>query len=111
MTRTRTATRSVLPLALSIGLVPSAPLLAETLPTAAVPAKTLAAKAEAKVTSLETSREAVTLQAPVPAAADPETKKPFFRSGKGMLVLGLMAVGTGFAIYTATSERIDNPVR
>jgi hypothetical protein len=91
--------------------VPCAPLLAQTPAVAGLPGKTLAAKAVAKVEGLENRREAVTLQAPAPASADAGTKKPFFRSGKGMLVLGLMAVGTGFAIYTATSERIDNPVR
>jgi hypothetical protein len=45
------------------------------------------------------------------SAAASTDSRPFLKSPKGIAVILLMAVGTGYAVYSATSQRIDNPVR
>jgi hypothetical protein len=70
----------------------------------------LAAATEASVAKLDKTSAALATQASSPAASE-TSSKPFLKSPKGIAVILLMAVGTGYAVYTATNERIDNPVR
>jgi hypothetical protein len=43
-------------------------------------------------------------------AANPATQSPsFFTTRTGMLVVGVMAVGAGYAIYSAQHDRIHSP--
>jgi hypothetical protein len=35
----------------------------------------------------------------------------FFKSGAGALVLGVMAVGAGYAIYSASHDKINSPAK
>lgn len=47
-------------------------------------------------------------------AADTTTStdsRSFFKSPKGVATIVLMAVGVGYVVYTATNQRLDNPVR
>ena len=70
---------------------------------------TLAAATSAHLAKLDKSSAALATQAQAPAAST--DSRPFLKSPKGIAVLLLMAVGTGYAIYSATNERIDNPAR
>jgi hypothetical protein len=45
------------------------------------------------------------------ALAAGTSSESFFKSPKGVAVILLMAAGTGYAIYSAHSERIANPAR
>jgi len=63
----------------------------------------------AAVAKVATRPDARFAQATAPSEAP--SGGSFFKSRKGALVLVLMAVGTGYAIYSASSERIENPVR
>jgi len=35
----------------------------------------------------------------------------FFRSGAGVVVLGVLAVGAGYAIYSASHDKINSPAK
>jgi hypothetical protein len=69
----------------------------------------LAAAASAKLAKLDTSNAVRATQGTTPSAGT--SSESFFRSPKGVAVIVLMAVGTGYAIYSAHSERIANPGR
>jgi hypothetical protein len=49
------------------------------------------------------------------ARADRQTSSPagstpgFFRSGPGMMAIAVMAAGTGYALYSASHDRIHSP--
>ena len=75
-------------------------------PTRAV---SLAAATSARLAKLDANETLRATQGAAPAASSDSPS--FFRSPKGIAVILLMAVGTGYAIYSARSERIDNPLR
>lgn len=99
-------------LTLALGIVWTAPpATAAELPTSPSPQPnrpSIAAATSAKLAQLDTSK--AFQQAPA-AATEGDSSGSFFRTPKGVAVLVLMAVGTGYAIYSAKSERINNPVR
>jgi hypothetical protein len=76
-------------------------------PTQAV---SLAAATSARLARLDANEALRATQSATPAAASSDSPS-FFKSPKGIAVILLMAVGTGYAIYSAKSERIDNPLR
>ena len=39
------------------------------------------------------------------------SKSGFFRTGPGAVVLGVMAVGTGYALYSASHDKISSPAK
>lgn len=45
------------------------------------------------------------------AASTSTDSRSFFKTPKGVATLVLMAVGVGYVVYTATNQRLDNPVR
>lgn len=74
------------------------------------PQKTsLAAATSAKLAKLDTSNAVRATQRAAPSAST--SSESFLKSPKGIAVILLMAVGTGYAIYSARSERIANPGR
>lgn len=82
-------------------------------PSSAAPAGTpMAAAASAKVASLTPAQLAsVSPQASEPA---PSTSSPaFFKTGKGIAVLILVAAGVGYASYSAVNDRepVKSPIR
>ena len=43
-------------------------------------------------------------------SADPAKESPsFFKTSTGVIVLGIMAAGVGYAIYSASDDRIHSP--
>jgi hypothetical protein len=90
------------------GIEPASAAEPSTTPTSRQ--SSLAAATSAKLASLDAASALAATQASVPASAD-RTSQSFFKSPRGVAVIILMAVGTGYAIYSASSERIANPVR
>jgi hypothetical protein len=102
-------------LAAAFGLVMAAPpAFAGQLPAPrpASPAKaTLAAAADARVAAMTSAEvRAVVQQEP---AAQTTTSPSFFKTGKGIAVLVLMAAGVGYAAYSAVDSRdaVKSPIR
>lgn len=96
-------------LALIVGLTLVAP---PAFAAAPAPAQPLAAAAAAKVEAMPAAALAQAAQAK-PAAAPAETSKPFFKTGKGIAVLVLIAGGVGYAAYSAVHDRkpVKSPIR
>ncbi len=69
----------------------------------------LARAVERKLNSVAASPTASFAQGE--AATTSTDSRSFFKSPKGVAALVLMAVGAGYVVYTATSQRLDNPVR
>jgi len=102
-----------------VSALPSLPLAAASDPSPA-PAKTSAA---AKPSTIQAAvraaavREAAVVKAPranaVKRAEQSSTSKSsgFFRSGPGAVALAVMAAGTGYAIYSASHDRIKSPAK
>jgi hypothetical protein len=105
-----------LALAFALGLVMAAqPVAAGPLPPLKTPPKAtapLAAAAAAKVASMTPAElQSVTAQAAEPA---PSTSSPsFFKTGKGVAVLVLLAAGVGYSCYSAVHDRkpVKSPIR
>ena len=98
---------------------------------AAMPSLPLAAASDQGSTSTATSSKAKTIQAAVHAAAvrdaavvaaarakgasradqagSSKQSSGFFRSGPGAVALAVMALGTGYAIYSAKHDKINSP--
>ena len=102
-------------LALAFGLAMAAPpAVAGQLPSPkpASPAEaTLTAAAGARVAAMTPAEVQAAVQA---APAAPSTSSPsFFKTGKGVAVLVLIAGGVGFAAYSAVHDRdaVKSPIR
>jgi hypothetical protein len=90
----------------------TAPLAAAEVSTSAASQKiSLAAATSAKLAKLEAKDAARATQSAAPATSSSAGSQSFIKSPKGIAVMLLMAVGTGYAIYSAKEQRIDNPVR
>ncbi len=83
---------------------------AEPSPVRPIETRSLAAATSARLAKLDTKDALRATQSATPAAATGDSPS-FFKSPKGIAVLLLMAVGTGYTIYSAKDERIDNPLR
>jgi hypothetical protein len=72
-----------------------------------------------KVVQRDLAKEAVQPRLARPAAsrvraqsADPAKESPsFFKSRTGIIVLGVLAAGAGYAIYSTQNDRINSPGR
>jgi hypothetical protein len=84
-------------------------LAAEPQSSAPLEPRPLARAVEQKLTTLSTASATRFTQDAGSAAA--ASSQPFFKSPKGIAVLVLMVAGSGYVIYTATNQRLDNPVR
>lgn len=80
---------------------------AEAQPAAPTAKPTLSAVASAKLAKLNTNAALAPAQASGVASSD----KPFFKSTKGAVVLILLAVGTGYTIYSTSHDRVSSPIR
>ena len=91
---------------LGVGLLIALPWTAAAAEKGASPQPLRAALAEARVAPPASLRRA----APRAQTANPATQSPaFFKTRTGMLVVGVMAAGTGYAIYSAHHDRIHSP--
>lgn len=98
-------------LTVAVGLAFAAPpVAAEEVAPPAPPAQkiTLAAAAEAKLAKLDPADALAPIQDPAGAAGD---GKPFLKTPKGMLALGLMIAGTAYTFYSKKEDRILSPIR
>jgi hypothetical protein len=77
--------------------------------TVAPAAGPLRAAVEAKLSTTQVPAEAVTTQAAATEGAAPS--KSFFRTGKGIAVIALMAGGVGYTLYSKSHDRIKSPIR
>lgn len=85
------------------------PAAASDTPTKASTPPTLKASMQQIVARDVAAKPAVTA-----ARADRQTSSAgsspgFFRSGPGMVAIAVMAVGTGYALYSASHDRIHSP--
>jgi hypothetical protein len=82
----------------------AAPAFASSGPESTRTAKAFTSKAIAKAVANTTPSVSAT---PTPAPKAPQGSNPsFFRSRTGMLVLGVFAVGAGYAVYSAREDRV-----
>lgn len=44
-------------------------------------------------------------------AAAPASKKPFFKSRRGILIVSLSALAVGFTLWSKQEDRVHSPVR
>jgi len=105
------------------GALPRAVLLAVAVSLVPVPSVAGEAKADRKNGPIQASIQKVVARelAAMPArAAAPRhqaqtsTSKEsvgFFKTGPGILVLVVMAVGTGYALYTTQNDRVKSPAK
>jgi len=102
-------------LAFVFGLAMAAPAAAGPLPplrTTAPAAAPLATAAAARVDALTPAQLASV--APQTTEAAPSTSSPsFFKTGKGVAVLALLAAGVGYTAYSAVHDRkpVKSPIR
>jgi hypothetical protein len=113
--------RRAMLLAVSLALVPPAALAADTDHASKKPADTRTVDALPKAQPLRTAMANVDTgqltaeRAPRSAVKasqerNPATESPsFFKTRTGMVVLAVVAVGTGYAIYSAKNDRIHSP--
>jgi hypothetical protein len=102
-------------LAFAFGLVMAAPAAAGPLPplrTAPLAKAPLATAAAARVNALTPAQLAAV--APQTTDVAPSTSSPsFFKTGKGVAVLVLLAAGVGYTAYSAVHDRkpVKSPIR
>jgi outer membrane receptor protein involved in Fe transport len=85
------------------------PAAAADTPTKA-PAPTLKASMQHIVARDVAAKPAVTVAARADRQTAPAGSTPgFFRSGPGMMAIAVMAAGTGYALYSASHDRIHSP--
>lgn len=102
------------------GALPRAVLLAAAVTLVPIPGLASDAKDAAKRKTIQASMQEIVKReaARTPAArvtarrAQTNTSKEspgFFRSGPGMVALAVMIAGTGYALYSASHDRIHSP--
>lgn len=97
-------------LALAVAVTVTAPTHAADEAAAVEPAPApLRAAVEARLSTTQVPAEAVTTQAATSEGAPPS--KSFFRTGKGIAVIALMAGGVGYTLYSKSHDRIKSPIR
>lgn len=109
----RTSLRSLITSVLVLGLAllgASPPVAAqETAPSSVPSSSTLGESVQRLVAStplaVATTAPATYQQAPLPATVD-LGKPSFFKSPTGLIVLGVFAAGTGYALYSISNDRI-----
>jgi hypothetical protein len=99
-----------------VAILVTMPALAQAAQQAPPPAPpSFSARAIAKaVTPSKSETPRNNLVAPAPAKTTPKqatSSGSFFKTRTGVVVLAVMAVGTGFAVYSAKEDRIRGSVR
>ena len=98
-------------LALVLGLTLVAPPAFAAGPATATSPRPIAAAATAKVEALPATTLAQTTPA-APAAAPADTgNKPFLKTTKGAVALGLLAGAFGYAFYSFSNGRVKSPAK
>jgi hypothetical protein len=92
--------------ALAVWLAGALPCLAQDpVPKAAAPRPLTRAALEATARLDARALAQATTGAPAPA----ERGKPFFKTSRGIAVLALMVVGTGWVVYSKFNDRVTSP--
>lgn len=108
LTHWRGAARAVL-LAVTAALIPVPALSAETKPAANV--KNIRTSMREMV-AREVAKTPVTRSVKRAEQDNPSKESTaFFKSGPGIVALAVMAVGTGYALYSASHDRIHSPAK
>ena len=113
MNRQRATSRHVVTSALVLGLTllgAPPPVVAQETTSSSVPSpSTLGESVQRLVAStplaVATAAPATYQQAPLPATVD-LGKPSFFKTPTGVIVLGVFAAGTGYALYSISNDRI-----
>jgi hypothetical protein len=105
------------------GALPRAVLLAVAVALIPIPAMAGDTKPAPKAATIEASMKQIVARevakAPVTRvvtrrseqASSAKESGGFFRTGPGMVALGVLAVGAGYAIYSASHDRIHSPAK
>ena len=105
------------------GALPRAVLLAAAVALIPVPSMADETKATPKAKSIEASMKQIVAREAAKAplrrtvarraeqASAAKESGGFIRSGPGMIALGVLAVGAGYAIYSASHDRVHSPAK
>jgi len=99
----------VLALALAVAAVPLPSLAQESSPPAVKPGIRASVQKIAVPTPLTPSRVQVAKSQGTTTA--PPTKPSFLKTKAGAVVIGILAAGTGYALYTTSHDRIHSVIR
>jgi hypothetical protein len=96
-------------LAVAASLMPLSAVTAEERPQ---PGRTMSLRAAVKNVAVAESKATATArrsEARRAAQQSPGQDRSFFKTGPGILALAVMAIGTGYAIYSTQNDRIKSP--